>query len=274
MVSRDLQPGPVTELGSLLPVAAIFDGVDYVVAFLRTKGAWAWSGSLVLGRVSRDGELLFLRDVVLDPVTNVNYQNLSMATNGPDFVLAWNDFIPTECGLTPCVTPERLRVLTFNGALEVTSVRGTTLISGGMQPSVIWTGSAFVITWTDMLRVYAQTVDPNVPITVDPRVVFDHPGGLVMQHAAAWNGEHIAVAVGTGSSDGRVYMTRVDRNGTPLDAPAGIPLLHPWWVSSLNHTAGPDREALLTIVGALPHQGTFATVVRHEQISRRRAATR
>jgi hypothetical protein len=276
VVSNDLRElfGPViVRKGSAL--AATFDGVDYILVSSEFNETTRLS-ELWLSRVARDGRLLASKRIDIEPAANVG-SGVSIATNGSEFVVAWNDVVPVDCGPFPCIAPTRLRVITFDSDLELTALKGNIVDEEGYYPSVVWTGSRFVLVWTDLGAVLAQTVEPAMAAT--PGVVLDLPPAdtIFLGSSAVWDGRNVVIVAYRAFSNGELYSVRLDGTGALVD-PAG-----PFLVSSrlgyltgiLLSTRG-SGVSLLTYLNGLQADGyaVVSSIIRNEPARGMRRAVR
>ena len=263
--------GAAFQLPAGEPLAAVFDGRDYVIAIREPKDA---SGSrLRLMRVAHNGTVIHSQLVDFEPAFNP-MGRVALSTNGSDFVMVWADAVPTNCSGMPCVSPSRLRVLTFQSLLELTGHRGTIVAADGIQPSVVWTGFVFVTTWTDVSRVLSLNIDPASDRIGAPRAILQPPA-LVFSQTAAWDGEQVSVLSSTPFFDPKIYLVRLDRFGEPLDDARGVPVLAPGrYFTALTLIGADDGHSLMTFIFEKLDYFVFSSLLGVEQPGRRRAATR
>ena len=276
VVSNELRElfGPVV-VRKGFPLAATFDGVDYILVSSElsetTRLAELW-----LSRVARDGRLISSKRVEIEPAANVG-SGVSIATNGSEFVVAWNDVIPFDCGPFPCIVPTRLRVITFNSDLELTALKGNIVDEEAYYPSVVWTGSRFVLVWSDLGAVLAQTVEPAMAGA--PRVVLDLPAPdtIFLGSSAVWDGRNVVIVAYRAFSNGELYSVRLDGTGAPVDS--GGPFLvssRLGYLTGILLTTRGSGLSLLTYLNGLQADGyaVVSSIIRTEPASRMRRAVR
>ena len=252
-------------------LAAVFDGVDYVLVSSQLNAVSGLS-EMWLSRVARDGRLVASKKVDLDLAVNIG-GGVSIATNGFDYFVAWNDIVPTDCGPFPCIAPTTLRVISFDRALDLTAFRGDVVGQEGYYSSIVWTGTDFVLVWTNLGEVLAMKLEPLK--TAAPEVIIDTPDSIFLGTSAVWDGRNVVVVAYRAFSNGELYSVRLDASGTPLDSREGILIAsNRGYLTSILLTPRGDGVSLLTYLNGLQVNGYggVASLIRSEPVRRMRRA--
>lgn len=245
--SFDLEPlaDPI-----LLGIGALpqiqFDGVAWIVSWLQLTGDPIRYGALFVARFDRSFNLLAQRMLSPSPVSRII--RWSMATNGVDWLLVWDE--PIGCDqptMDLCVSLERIRAARLNADLAPIDPNGITLGPDGYEPSVEWIGNHYVVVWTNFWQVEAARVDSSGTILGEPLPLIGEVSRTSVLYPAASSDGNEILAAGSlydfSTKQSGILAARSSADGSVID--------ESFWIASglptgVRMVAGPPGIFLVT----------------------------
>lgn len=223
-----------------------FDGVAWIVSWLDLTGDPIRYGALLMARFDRSFNLLTQRMLSPSPVSRII--RWSMATNGVDWLLVWDE--PIGCDqptMDLCVSLERIRAARINADLAPIDPSGFTLATDGYEPSVEWVGDHYVALWTSLSQVVAARIDPSGSILGQPLPLIGEVSRTSVLHPAEGSTGNEILAAGSlfdySTKQSGILAAHASADGALIDEPfwiaSGLP-------SSVRLVAGPPGIFLVT----------------------------
>lgn len=211
--------------------AAAFDGTNFLVA---ARSYTASNGDIYVGRVSASLSILDSPAHLASLAGNME-QNASVAFNGTNYFVAWEDYRPGASSDIYGVRVSRTGTVLDDPALALSQA-----INSQTVPTVASNGTDYFVAWADARassHIYGTRVTASGTVDDPLGLPISGSTGTQFQPAAASDGaNYLVVWQDTRSGCCGLYGARVDPNGNVLDA-SGIPI-------STTNTAGPYGTAV------------------------------